>query len=348
MRWYEKENVKKLFIITGITLAVYFAMKYVLPVVIPFLCGGLLAMMLNPIVERIVKKTGRGRSLISMVIVSAVLAATCIACYFAGRAVCTQLTALVEHADTIGGNMRDIWCGCCDKLAKSFGMQMDDADILFTNIERKVKSGFSESTLPYLLKNSVSYAKTVFSIMSVALVSIISGMLILSDYPEIAGFIRRSAAGRLVIRIKQHSKEAGGMYLKAQFTILVIISLICVVGLFLTGNPYALLAGVGIGLCDALPFVGTGTVFVPWMIIDILNGKYILAAIYGILYVICSFVRQLLEPRLIGDRLGFPPIAVLMSIYIGIHVYGASGVILGPASAFLIYELFLFAVQECV
>lgn len=341
MRWYEKDNVKKVIIFTGITLAVYFAMKYVLPIVIPFLFGGLLAMMLNPMVERVIKKTGRGRSFVSMVMVAVLLAVSGTACYFAGRAVCTQLAALVQHANKIGGNVRGIWCDCCDMLAKNFGMQMEDADILFTKIEQKVKSGFTDSTLPYLLKNSVSYAKAIFSIMSIVLVSLIAAMLMLSDYPKITGSIRQSAAGRLIIQMKQNTKKAGGMYLKAQMIILLIISLICVVGLFLTGNPYALLAGVGIGLCDALPFVGTGTIFVPWMVIDIVNGNYILAAVYAVLYVICSFVRQLLEPRLIGDRLGFPPIAVLMSIYIGIHVYGVSGVILGPASAFLIYELYL-------
>lgn len=341
MRWYEKDNVKKVILFTGITLAVYFAMKYVLPVVIPFLVGGLLAMILNPMVERVVKKTGRGRSFISMVMVAVLLAAAGTACFFIGRAVCTQLAALVQHADTIGGNVRGVWYDCCDKLTRSFGMQMEEADMLFAEIEQKVKSGFSDSTLPYLLKNSVSYAKTIFSIMSIVLVSLIAAMLMLTDYPKITGCIRQSAAGRLVIQMKQHTKQAGGMYLKAQIIILVIISLICVVGLFFTGNPYALLAGVGIGLCDALPFIGTGTIFVPWMIIDIVNGNYILAAVYGILYVVCSFVRQLLEPRLIGDKLGFPPIAVLMTIYIGIHVYGVSGVILGPASAFLIYELYL-------
>lgn len=340
MRWYERENVKKTILLTGVTFAVYLAMRYVLPVVIPFLCGAFLAMALNPLVEWTVAKTGRGRSMVSMIVVAVVLAAAGGICFFTGRAVCMQLASLAKNADAVEGNIRDIWCGCCSRLEQNFGIQIGEADQLFYKMQQKVRAGLQSGTLPYLLKNSVSYAKAVFSVLGLVLVSVISGLLILTDYPKISGAARKSEIGRLAAEIRNHAKEAGGTYIKAQITILLIISLICITGLFFTGNSYAILAGMGIGICDALPFIGTGTIFVPWMIFDIMNGKYIMAAVYGVLYVICSFVRQLLEPRLIGARLGFPPIAVLMSIYIGIHVYGASGVLLGPISAFLIYELY--------
>lgn len=340
MKWYERDNVKKAVLLTGVTLAVYLFMRYVLPIVIPFLLGGLLAVLLHPIVEKVVKKTGRGRSMISMLIVTIVLAAVAAVCFFAGRAVCAQLAELAKNAESIESSIRDLWCDCCARVESGFGVQIGEAEQIFARMQSRVKSGFQSRTLPYLLKNSVVFAKLVFSAMGVALVSVISGMLILTDYPQISTALHKSEIGKLAVQVKHHAKEAGGTYLKAQIVILLVISLICVAGLFLTGNSYALLAGMGIGICDALPFIGTGTIFVPWMIIDIINGKYVVAAVYGLLYVICSFVRQLLEPRLIGARLGYPPIIVLMSIYIGIHVYGAGGVLLGPGSAFLIYELY--------
>ena len=338
MRWYEKEGVKKLILLTGVTLAVYVFMRYILPMVIPFLLGALLAMTLNPLVEKIVKKTGRGRGMISMLIVLAVLAAVGMICFFVGRTACLQLASLVKNAEAIEGGVRDIWCECCERIESMLGVRLGEAEQLFVNMQNRMKSGFRSGTLPYLLKNSMSYAKVVFSMIGVALVSIISGLLILTDYPNITAAIHRSGIGKLAVQVKRHAKEAGGTYLKAQIAILLIISLICIAGLFATGNPYALLAGIGI--CDALPFIGTGTIFVPWMIIDIINGKYVLAAVYGLLYVICSFSRQFLEPRLIGGRLGYPPIVVLMSIYIGVHVYGAAGVLSGPVSGFLICELY--------
>lgn len=256
-----------------------------------------------------------------------------------------QLAALFQNADVIESGIREIWCDGCSRVESILGVQIGEAEELFVNLQSRVRGGFQNSTLPYLLKNSVSYARAAFSFMGIALVSVISAMLILTDYPQIVKALGRSEIGRLASRVKRHAQEAGGTYLKAQVMILAVISVICVIGLFLTGNPYALLAGMGIGLCDALPFVGTGTIFVPWMIIDLVNGKYVMAAVYAVLYVVCSFVRQILEPRLIGGRLGYPPIVVLMSIYIGVHVYGVSGVFLGPVSAFLIWELYAAGVS---
>lgn len=321
-------------------MAVYVIMRFVLPVVIPFLFGGLLAMLLNPVVEFVAGKTGRGRGTISMIVVVLVLAVAGVAFFYAGRVICMQLAALAQNADVIESNMRMMWGGCCERIASGFGIRISGADRLFTAMQQKVKSGFQTSTLPYLLKNSVSYARAMFSVMGIGLVSVISGMMMLADYPKISGAMRKSKLGRLAVQIKQHAKEAGGTYVRAQIVILLIISLICAAGLFFAGNAYALLAGMGIGLCDALPFVGTGVVFVPWMIIDVINGNYVLAAVYAVLYVLCSFARQLLEPRLIGGKLGYPPIVVLISLYVGVHVYGASGVLAGPVSAFLIYELY--------
>lgn len=341
MKWYEKESIKNLILLAGVTLAVYLSMRYLLPMVIPFLFGAFLAMLLNPLVGKIAAKTGKGRGVISMLVVIVVLAAAGAVCFFVGRTVCMQLAALVKNAESIEGGLRDLWCDCCIRLERSLGIRIDEAEQLFLKLRSRAVDGFQSSTLPYLLKNSMSYAKVVFSLMGVSLVSIISGMLMLTDYPMICAALRRSEAGKLAVRIKQRSMEAGGTYLKAQLVILLVISLICIAGLFLTGNSYALLAGMGIGVCDALPFIGTGTIFVPWMIIDILNGRYVLAAVYGILYLVCSFVRQFLEPRLIGGRLGYHPVVVLMSIYIGVNVYGASGVILGPVSGFLIAELYM-------
>ena len=89
MRWYEKNNVKKAVLLLGATLAVYLSMKYILPAAIPFLLGGLLAVTLNPFVERVVNKTGRGRGMVSMLAMGGVLILAGAACFFAGRTVCT-------------------------------------------------------------------------------------------------------------------------------------------------------------------------------------------------------------------------------------------------------------------
>ena len=145
----------------------------------------------------------------------------------------------------------------------------------------------------------------------------------LSEYPKKKRWSIRS--GNLIYRIGRNMKKGGGTYLKAQLIILLIISSICCVGLFLTGNSYAVLVGCGIGLCDALPFFGTGTVFIPWLLFKVFCGQYLLAGAYGIIYLICNFTREFLEPKLIGNKLSIHPMLVLISTYVGLCVFGVFG-----------------------
>ena len=134
--------------------------------------------------------------------------------------------------------------------------------------------------------------------------------------------------------------QAGGAYLKAQLILMFAITAVCVAGLYLSGNEYALLAGCGIGICDAMPFLGTGTIFIPWALIEMLQGEYMLAAIYTVIYTICTLMREFLEPKLIGNKLGMHPLSVIVSIYVGLGIYGLWGFALGPFSYILIREIY--------
>ena len=58
------------------------------------------------------------------------------------------------------------------------------------------------------------------------------------------------------------------------------------------------------------------------------------------LYIITSFTRQSLEPKLIGEKIGVPPLAVLISVYVGVKVYSRGGFLLGPVCAFSIWQLY--------
>ena len=133
--------------------------------------------------------------------------------------------------------------------------------------------------------------------------------------------------------------EAIGGYVKAQCIIIGVIMVICVVGFFVAGTPYATVIGIGTGILDALPVLGTGLVIVPWAIVEIVRGEYLTALILGLTYGACALTREVLEPRLVGKRLGLFPILVLMSVYVGVKVYGAAGILLGPLSLLVIQEL---------
>ena len=57
------------------------------------------------------------------------------------------------------------------------------------------------------------------------------------------------------------------------------------------------------------------------------------------LYLVTSLARQFLEPKLVGESLGIYPIFVLLTIYLGVYLYGGLGFLLGPVSALLIWGI---------
>lgn len=59
-----------------------------------------------------------------------------------------------------------------------------------------------------------------------------------------------------------------------------------------------------------------------------------------LLYGGCALVREFLEPKLIGSKMGIYPVVILMAIYTGIKLYGLSGVILGPFSFLIMKEIY--------
>ena len=125
-------------------------------------------------------------------------------------------------------------------------------------------------------------------------------------------------------------KNTGFVYMKAQVIIIFIISVVCTLGIYFVGNKYYLLFGITIAIIDAFPVVGSGSILVPWSIFSLLGGNFINAAILFSVYLITMLIREVLEPKLLGDSLGILPVFMLMAIFVGVKLFGVAGIVLGP------------------
>ena len=118
-----------------------------------------------------------------------------------------------------------------------------------------------------------------------------------------------------------------------------LISTICFIGLSIINVRYALLIAVIIGIIDALPVFGSGFIIWPWCIYNLIIGNYGMTIGLIILYVVLLITRQFLEPKIIGKQIGIHPLVTLMSIYIGIKIFGVFGFIIGPCIIIIIKSL---------
>ena len=125
-------------------------------------------------------------------------------------------------------------------------------------------------------------------------------------------------------------KATGFAYLKAQGIIIFIVAAVCVTGLLIIKNPYAILLGITIGVVDAFPIFGSGSILIPWAVVELVQKDFFQGAVLITLYVITLLLREIMEPRLMGKEMGLKPLYVLMSVYVGIKLFGLGGIILGP------------------
>ena len=140
-------------------------------------------------------------------------------------------------------------------------------------------------------------------------------------------------------RVAGGLREALGGWLKAQGLLMLITFGELAAGFLLLRVELSLLLAGLVALVDALPVFGTGTVLLPWAVLALLGGDVRMSVGLLVLYSVISLVRSLLEPRLVGARVGLPPLAALVCMYVGFQALGVLGMLLAPLAAVLARQL---------
>lgn len=331
---------KKMITAAGITIAVFLGMKYILPVAVPFLLAWVLVRLLRPaalwLERRFHVKQVMAGGILLFLLGAAAGAALC----FLGSRLILQICNLAAHFDLYVDRAEEILRVCCNVVEKNTGIRARAIERFIYDNLILLEQQVQVYAVPGMLKNSLVYLKGLLEWLGVLLIVFVSYMLILKDYDRLREGLKKCGVYERVSKVNAAMQSMGGAWLRAQALIILIVTVICVLGLWLLGYPYALLMGIVIGLMDALPFIGTGTVLIPWGVFLLFTGKFWYGVGLIILFLITNTLREFLEPKLIGDRMGIYPIAMVAAVYAGIYLYGVAGVLLGPVSLMLIIEIF--------
>ncbi|MDE7212278.1 MAG: AI-2E family transporter, partial [Lachnospiraceae bacterium] len=63
---------------------------------------------------------------------------------------------------------------------------------------------------------------------------------------------------------------------------------------------------------------------------------YTQAVVLFLMFLICQVLREVLEPKLLGGKLGIRPVTMMLAIYAGVKLFGVAGVFLGPIGLLLV------------
>lgn len=325
--------------VTGIAIAVFLGMKYLLPIVIPFLVAWCLVRLIFPAAVWMEKKLHIKKMLSGGILLALLTGAAGVLLYLFIGSLIRQIWNLAVNFDIYMEKAELLVHNCCMLVERSTGIRAASVeDFIYDNIVL-LENRIQTYAVPGVLKNSLSYLAAFLQWLGVALIVFVAFMLILKDYDEMKEALKKYGIYERIRKVMSAMQSLGGAWLRAQLLIIFIVMVICVLGLWLLGYPYALLMGIVIGLMDALPFIGTGTVLVPWGIFLMFTGEFWYGVCLIMLFLMTNTLREFLEPKLIGDRIGIYPIAMVAAVYVGICIYGVAGVVLGPISLMLIIEI---------
>lgn len=142
--------------------------------------------------------------------------------------------------------------------------------------------------------------------------------------------------------------EAVGGYLKAQLKIEFWIYLIMVAGLFILRIDYAPVLAIFIAALDFLPIFGTGTILWPWIVFEVLNGNYRLAVGLAVVWGVSQIVRQVIQPKIMGDSMGLHTLPTLFLLYIGYKVSGIFGMIVAVPIGIIFMNMYQAGVFDTI
>ncbi len=336
MRW------KKAGITVGVIAGVFLVMKYAVPVMLPFLLGWLLALAILPAARWLARQKlcrklhftegGVGAVLILLLSVGGILGVMWLL-----QALSAQISRLIAFYPVIKREFCQIIGQCCRQVEYTVGIPARESSQYIYMQLSNISSSFLDGSQS--MEAAVGSMKKCVVLVGGLILCVVSAGLILQEHGE---WKERFSAWPVFVKAKalfKDLKSGIAEYFKAQSKIMGIIILLCIAGLFLLGTPHFITAGLALGLLDALPVLGTGTFLVPAALVLALRGDAAGAVGCIALYLVTSCVRQFLEPRLIGKKVGVSPLLVLLSVYLGLFLYGGAGFLLGPLSALVIYGI---------
>ncbi len=339
----ERKHVEKIGTFVVIFFGVLLAMRYVFPIVLPFLLGLFIAMISAPGVRFLQERIHLPRALACFLAVTLELVLLFGLMWLLFALGYRELTAIAK-------GIPDMVQQLTDHVAFVRSWMLDWVHQLppglSAALDHTVTEFFTGGSI--LLEKGASGALSLIGVLLGGIpggailvgTAVISGYMIAVQLPVmqkrlLSSNFWKKQLSPVVLRLK----ETVGCWLKAQVKLSGITLGIVAVGLLILRTKYSILWAFVIALVDAVPMLGTGTILIPWALICLIQGETVRAIGLVGVYVTAMLMRSAMEPKLVGKQLGLNPLLTLVALYAGYRLWGVMGMILAPILAVTAHQL---------
>lgn len=177
----------------------------------------------------------------------------------------------------------------------------------------------------YVKKGAVYTTDGIFSYF----IGNVAAYFILADKYDILNWLKEFIPEEKILSIVKKINNLREILL-IECKLIIVTTIETITGFCILGVDNALVLGLICGMLDILPYVGTILVYLPLVVTFIISKKYITAIEIGILYVLVMINRQILEAKFMSKNLEIHPLLIILSLYIGLKLFGVVGLFMGP------------------
>lgn len=324
-------------------LAIYLAMKYVVPevfswikyllaILFPFLLAVLFSIFLEPVII-FLTRDGKVPKIFAVPVAMFI--------FFGG--IGTILTLIILRLVKELNDLSEELPEKLDEGQQFIDLWFEKGKIFYGTLPEEVTANLEatidnivmtiQGWLPEIAGFLLVIIGGVPGVIMVVIVSLIATYFLSKDREEIIKLWLKlvpSPWGERALQISRQVTDAFQSYVRAQFVLISITTVISITGLHIIGSQYALTLGLIIGVLDMIPVLGPGTIYIPWAFWAFITGDMVLGLKLTVLYLLVLVVRTVLEAKVVAVNLGLHPLAVLAAMYIGLKTIGILGLILGP------------------
>ena len=349
MRESQKKYVKcvlNLLTAAVIILLLAFLLPWLIGYFMPFVIGWIIAAVANPLVRLLDEKLKIRRKAGSAIVIVAVIAAVIGISYWGVSLLVEQLAGFVHDLPVLWHSLEED-VGNAGKVLQRF------TQYLSPDIQGQITAvidgltGWVSKMANQVGSHTVTavgnYAKNIPSILVGVIMCLLSSYLFIAQRTEVIAFFKKyvpeSFRSNWRVMYRSLTGAVGG-YFKAQLKIEVWIYFLLLVGFMILRVKYSALIALGTAFLDFFPVFGTGAVLWPWALVKVLGGDYKMALGLMIMWGVGQLVRQLIQPKIVGDSIGVPALPTLFLLFIGYKMGSVVGMILAVPAGIIVANMY--------
>lgn len=337
-----------------VTVLGLFLLYHFLRLTYPFIIAALLALLINPLVNLIVKYLRFPRSLAVLTsllflfgvigsLVTILVKKTIDGVVYLSEFIPNQIEKISINVQEYFNNyVLPLWdrgIGFLDTLnPQQQQLYQEGIQVVGSNLASMLKGigqGFTNGLAAFISALPITFTVIVFVILAIYFISKDMNKYTSMYKAKLPTIFQQKTWDVL----KDLQKKIFG-FIRSQIILMMLTFFVSLIGLLILRADYALTLALIMGILDLIPYFGPGFIIIPWSIYSFFTGDMFMGVGLLILYASTVIVRQFAEPKVLSSSMKLNPLAVLVSLFAGLQLFGVIGLVIGPITLVIIVSLY--------